>query len=196
MQRSFNSIWKEKNSAQPELLEKILHKDNLNRAFKRVKASKGAPGIDGITVDEIGAYLRENQKAIIESIYKGKYTPDPVRRKEIPKANGGVRKLGIPTVKDSIFQQAILQQLMPIYEVQFSEGSYGYRPGRSAKDAIIKVKEYAEMGHRHAVSLDLAKYFDILNHELLLNILRRSVKDERVIQWIKRYLKSGVMEEV
>lgn len=85
---------------------------------------------------------------------------------------------------------------MPIYEVQFSEGSYGYRPGRSAKDAIIKVKEYAEMGHRHAVSLDLVKYFDILNHELLLNILRRSVKDERVIQWIKRYLKSGVMEEV
>lgn len=194
VRRSFNSIWKEKDSAQPELLEKILHKDNLNRAFKRVKANKGAPGIDDITVDEIGAYLRENQQAIIEKIYKGKYTPDPVRRKEIPKADGGIRKLGIPTVKDRIFQQAISQQLMPIYEVQFSDGSYGYRPGRSAKDAIIKVKEYAEMGHRYAVTLDLAKYFDTLNHELLLNILRRNVKDERVVQWIKRYLKSGVFE--
>ena len=194
VRRSFRSIWKERDSAQPELLEKILYKDNLNRAFKRVKANKGAPGIDGITVDEIGAYLLENQKAIIEKIYKGKYTPDPVRRKEIPKADGGIRKLGIPTVKDRIFQQAITQQLMPIYEMQFLDGSYGYRPGRSAKDAITKVKEYAEKGYRYAVALDLSKYFDTLNHELLLNILRRSVKDERVIQWIKRYLKSGVME--
>ena len=194
VRRSFRSIWKEKDSAQPELLEKILYKDNLNRAFKRVKANKGAPGIDGITVNEIGAYLRENQEAIIERIYKGKYTPDPVRRKEIPKAEGGMRKLGIPTVKDRIFQLAITQQLMPNYEVHFSDGSYGYRPGRSAKDAITKVKEYAEMGYRYAVALDLSKYFDTLNHELLLNILRRNVKDERVIQWIKRYLKSGVME--
>ena len=194
VQRSFRSIWKEKDSAQPRLLEKILYKDNLNRAFKRVKANKGAPGIDGITVDEIGAYLWENQQTIIEKIYKGKYTPDPVRRKEIPKADGGIRKLGIPTVKDRIFQQAIAQQLMPIYEEQFSDESYGYRPGRSAKDAITKVKEYAQEDYRYAVSLDLSKYFDTLNHELLLNILRRIVKDERVIQWIKRYLKSGVME--
>ena len=194
VRRSFRSIWKERDSAQPELLEKILYKDNLNRAYKRVKANKGAPGIDGITVDEIGAYLRENQKAIIERIYKGKYTPDPVRRKEIPKSDGGVRKLGIPTVKDRIFQQAISQQLMPMYEPLFSDGSYGYRPGRSAKDAIIKVKKYAEEGYRYAVVLDLSKYFDTLNHELLLNILRRNVKDERVIQWIKRYLKSGVMD--
>ena len=192
--RSFNWIWKERDSAQPELLEKILDKANLNRAYKRVKANKGAPGIDGITVDEIGAYLRENQKAITERIYRGKYTPDPVRRKEIPKPDGGIRKLGIPTVKDRIFQQAITQQLMPIYEPLFSDNSYGYRPGRSAKDAITKVKEYAEQGYVHAVSLDLSKYFDTLNHEMLLNILRRNVKDERVIQWIKRYLKSGVME--
>ena len=194
VRRSFHSIWKEKDSAQHELLEKILFKDNLNRSYKRVKANKGAPGVDGITVDEIGAYLRDNQEAIIERIYKGKYTPDPVRRKEIPKADGGVRKLGIPTVKDRIFQQAIAQQLMPIYEAQFLDGSFGYRPGRSAKDAIIKVKEYAEKGYRYAVSIDLSKYFDTLNHELLLNILRRNVKDERVVQWIKRYLKSGVME--
>lgn len=192
--RSFNRIWKERDSAQPKLLEKILDKDNLNRAFKRVKANKGAPGIDGITVDEIGEYLRENQKAIIERIYRGKYTPDPVRRKEIPKPDVGIRKLGIPTVKDRIFQQAITQQLMPIYEPLFSDNSYGYRPGRSAKDAITRVKEYAEEGYTHGVSLDLSRYFDTLNHEILLNILRRNVKDERVIQWIKRYLKSGVVE--
>ena len=194
VRRSFCSIWKERDSAQPELLEKILYKDNLNRAYKRVKANKGAPGVDGITVDEVGAYLRENQQAIIEKIYRGKYTPDPVRRVEIPKADGGVRMLGIPTVKDRIFQQAITQQLMPIYEPLFSDSSYGYRPGRSAKDAIIKLKEYAEQGYTRVVAIDLSRYFDTLNHEKLLNILRRNVKDERVIQWIKRYLKSGVME--
>ena len=192
--RSFRRIWKERDSAQPELLEKILNKDNLNRAFKRVKANKGAPGIDGMTVEETGDYLRENQKELIERIKRGKYTPDPVRRVEIPKPEGGVRKLGIPTVKDRIFQQAIGQQLMPVYEALFSENSYGYRPGRSARDAILKVKEYAEQGYTHAVALDLSKYFDTLNQEMLLNILRRDVKDERVIQMIKRYLKSGVME--
>ena len=192
--RSFNRIWKERGNAQPELLEKILYKDNLNRAYKRVKANKGAPGVDGITVDEIGGYLRENQKAMIEGISRGKYTPDPVRRVEIPKPDGGVRKLGIPTVKDRIFQQAITQQLMPIYEPLFWENSYGYRRGRSAKDAIKKVKEYAEQGYTHAVTLDFTQYFDTLNHTILLNILRREIKDERVIQWIKRYLKSGVME--
>ena len=192
--RSFRSIWKEKDSARPELLEKILYKDNLNRAFKRVTANKGAPGIDGITVEEIGAHLKENQQTIIAKIYKGKYTPDAVRRVEIPKPDGGVRKLGIPTVKDRIFQQAIIQQLMPIYEPQFSDNSYGYRPERSAKDAIKRIKEYAEQGYTHAVAIDLSKYFDTLNHEMLLNLLRRNVNDERVIQWIKRYLKSGVME--
>ncbi len=142
--RSFRRIWKERDSAQPELLEEILDKGNLNRAFKRVKANKGAPGIDGITVEEIGAYLRENQKELIERIRRGKYTPGPVRRVEIPKPDGGIRKLGIPAVKDRIFQQAITQRLTPVHEPLFSENSYGYRPGKSAKDAIQKVKEYAE----------------------------------------------------
>ncbi len=192
--RSFNRIWKERDSAQPELLEKILHKDNLNRAFKRVKANKGAPGVDGMTIDETAQYLRENQKELIGRIKKGKYTPSPVRRVEIPKPDGGVRKLGIPTVTDRVIQQAISQQLMPIYEPKFADGSYGYRPGRSAKDAILKVKEYAEQGYTYAVALDLSKYFDTLNHTRLLNILREDVKDERVIQMIKRCLKSGVME--
>ena len=192
--RSFRRTWKERDSAQPELLERILDKDNLNRAYKRVKANKGAPGVDGMTIEEALPYLKEHGAELVERVKRGKYSPEPVRRVEIPKPDGGVRKLGIPTVKDRIIQQAFAQQLMPIYEPLFSDGSYGYRPGRGAKDAIRKVKEYAEQGYTHAVSLDLSKYFDTLNHALLLNLLRKQIKDERVIQMIKRYLKSGVME--
>ena len=192
--RSFNRIWKERDSAEPDILGKILNKDNLNRAYKRVKANKGAPGIDGMTIEQALPWLKEHNHELTERIRKGHYTPSPVRRVEIPKPDGGVRKLGIPTVVDRIIQQAITQQLMPIFEPLFSDGSYGYRPGRSAKDAIRKIKEYAEDGYTRAVVLDLSKYFDTLNHEQLINILRRNVKDERVIQMIKRYLKSGVME--
>ena len=192
--RSFNRIWKERDSAEPDILSKILNKDNLNRAYKRVKANKGAPGVDGMTIEQALPWLKEHNHELTERIRKGHYTPSPVRRVEIPKPDGGVRKLGIPTVVDRIIQQAITQQLMPIFEPLFSDGSYGYRPGRSAKDAIQKIKEYAEDGYTRAVVLDLSKYFDTLNHELLINILRRNVKDERVIQMIKRYLKSGVME--
>ncbi len=192
--RSFNRIWKERDSAEPDILGKILDKDNLNRAYKRVKANKGAPGVDGMTIEQALPWLKEHSHELTERIRKGHYTPSPVRRVEIPKPDGGVRKLGIPTVTDRIIQQAITQQLTPIFEPQFSDGSYGYRPGRSAKDAIRKIKEYAEEGYTRAVVLDLSKYFDTLNHELLINILRRTVKDERVIQMIKRYLKSGVME--
>ena len=192
--RSFNRIWKERDSAEPDILGKILDRDNMNRAYKRVKANKGAPGIDGMTIEAALPWLREHKDEMIGRIKRGKYTPSPVRRVEIPKPDGGIRKLGIPTVIDRIIQQAIAQKLMPIYEPMFSDGSYGYRPGRSAKDAIQQVREYAEEGYRYAVSLDLSRYFDTLNHEILLNQLRKEVKDERVIQIIKRYLKSGVME--
>ena len=192
--RSFNRIWKERDSAEPDILSRILDKDNLNRAYKRVKANKGAPGIDGMTIEASLLWLRENHKELVEKIRKGKYTPSPVRRVEIPKPDGGTRKLGIPTVIDRIIQQAMAQQLMPIFEPLFAEDSFGYRPGRSAKDAILRIKEYAEQGYTRAVVLDLSKYFDTLNHTLLLNLLRQQVKDERVIQMVKRYLKSGVME--
>ena len=192
--RSFNRIWKERDSAEPDILGKILDRDNMNRAYKRVKANGGAPGIDGMTIEAALPWLKEHKDELIGRIKRGKYTPSPVRRVEIPKPNGGIRKLGIPTVIDRIIQQAIAQKLMPIYEPMFSDGSYGYRPGRSAKDAIERVREYAEEGYRYAVSLDLSRYFDTLNHEILLNQLRKEVKDERVIQIIKRYLKSGVME--
>lgn len=177
-----------------KLLEAILYRDNMNRAYKRVKANKGAPGVDGMTVEEALPWLKEHGKEMTEAIRSGKYKPTAVRRKEIPKPDGGVRKLGIPTVKDRIVQQAIAQQLMPQYEPKFSEGSYGYRPGRSAQDAIFKIRGYADEGYEWAVQLDLSKYFDTLNHEKLLNLLRETIKDERVIQLIKKFLKSGVME--
>lgn len=177
-----------------DLLEKILSKDNLNRAYKRVKANKGAPGIDGMTVEDALPWLREHREELLESIRQEKYKPQPVRRKEIPKPDGGVRKLGIPTVVDRVIQQAIAQQLVPIYEPLFSEDSYGYRPNRSAQQAIEKVKWYAEQGYTQAVLVDLSKYFDTLNHELLMNLLHRNIHDKRVIELIKRYLKAGVME--
>ena len=177
-----------------DLLEKILDRENLNRAYKRVKANKGAPGIDGMTVEDALPWLREHREELLEQIRSGKYKPQPVRRKEIPKPDGGTRKLGIPTVVDRIIQQAIAQQLTPIFEPLFSDESYGYRPGRSAQMAMQKVKEYAEQGYTTAVLIDLSKYFDTLNHDLLMNMVREEVHDKRVIELIKRFLKSGVME--
>ena len=177
-----------------DLLERILTRDNLNRAYKRVKSNKGAPGIDGMSVEDALPWLREHREELVESIRNGKYKPQPVRRKEIPKPDGGIRKLGIPTVVDRIIQQAIAQQLVPIYEPQFSDNSFGYRPGRSGQQAIERVKEYAEKGYTQAVLVDLSKYFDTLNHELLMNLMRKSIHDKRVIELIKRYLKAGVME--
>lgn len=178
-----------------DLLEQILDRDNLNRAYKQVKRNHGAPGIDGMTVEDVLPWLQEHKDELLQSIREGKYKPSPVRRKEIPKPDGsGVRKLGIPTVVDRVIQQAIAQQLQPMFEPLFSEGSYGYRPGRSAQQAIRKVKEYAQQGYGYAVEIDLSKYFDTLNHELLMNLLRKQIQDKRVTELIKKYLKSGVME--
>ena len=151
--RSFKRIWKERDSAQPRLLEAILQKDNLNRAYKRVKANKGAPGIDGMTIDDALLYFKEHQQEFTDRIYREKYTPSPVRRVEIPKPGGGVQKLGTPSVIDRILQQAITQQLVPIYEPLFTDSSFGYRPNRSAKDAILKVEEYAEQGICSSIGL-------------------------------------------
>ena len=177
-----------------DLMEKILERGNLNKAYQRVKSNNGAPGIDGMTVEKALPWLKEHKAELLESIKGGWFKPNPVRRKEIPKPDGGARKLGIPTVIDRIVQQAIAQVLVPLYEPKFIDGSYGYRPNRSAQMAIQKVREYAEEGYKYAVQLDLSKYFDTLNHALLINLLRQTIKDERVIQLIKKYLKSGVME--
>lgn len=192
--RSFNQIWKERDSTEPDILGRILDKDNLNRAYKRVKTNKGVPGVDEMAIEAALPWRREHNHKLVERIQRGKYTPSPVRRVEIPKPDGEVRKLGIPTDIDRTIQQAMTQQLTPIYEPRFSENSFGYRLGRGAKDAIQKIKKYAEQGYTQAVILDLSKYFDILNHTILLNLLRKEIKDERVIQMIKNYLKSGVME--
>ncbi|MEK5056833.1 reverse transcriptase domain-containing protein [Paenibacillus sp. FSL H7-0326] len=186
---------RERDSA-TDLMERILDRDNLNRAYKQVKRNHGAPGIDGMTVEAALPWLRENREKLLQSIRGGSYKPSPVRRKEIPKPDGsGVRKLGIPTVVDRVIQQAIAQQLQSLFERLFPDGSNGYRPGRSAQQAIRKVKAYAEQGYSYAVEIDLSKYFNTLNHELLLNLLRKPIQDKRVIDLIKKYLKSGVMEK-
>ena len=177
------------------LLEEILGRDNLNLAYKRVKSNHGAPGIDGMTVEEALPWLKEHKGELLSSIRDESFKPSPVRRKSIPKSDGsGERKLGIPTVIDRIIQQAIAQKLQPIFEPRFSDGSYGYRPGRSGQQAMQKVKTYADDGYTQVVEVDLSKYFDTSNHELLMNLLRKQIQDTRVIGLIKKYLKSGVME--
>lgn len=183
---------KERDGAE-NLLERILDRNNLNRAYKQVKRNHGAPGIDGMTVEQALPWLQEHRAELLQSIREGKYNPSPVRRKEIPKPDGGVRKLGIPTVVDRIIQQAIAQQLQPIYEPLFSDVSYGYRPKRSGQQAVRQVKKYAEQGYTYAVEVDLSKYFDTLNHELLMELLRKQIHDKRVTGLIKKYLKAGVM---
>lgn len=185
---------RERDNATQDLLREILRGRNLLEAMKRVKGNKGAAGIDGMTVDELEPWCTEHGRELVSDIWLGRYKPNPVRRKEIPKADGGVRKLGIPTVIDRMVQQAIAQVLQPMYEATFYKGSYGYRVGRSAQEAMESVKEYAEKGYRYVVEVDLSKYFDTLNHDLLLNILRRRIKDKKLIELIKKFLKSGVMD--
>lgn len=176
-----------------DLLERILDRNNLNRAYKRVKQNGGAAGIDEMTVDEMLPYLKEHREELLNCLRSGKYKPKAVRRVEIPKPDGGKRMLGVPTVMDRMIQQAIVQVLQPIFEPTFSDNSYGFRPKRSAQTAMKKALKYYKAGYTRVVDLDLAKYFDTVNHDILLNMVREEVKDERVISLIRKYLKSGVM---
>ncbi|EJO5349586.1 group II intron reverse transcriptase/maturase [Clostridium botulinum] len=175
------------------LLEKIIDRNNLNQAFKRVKANKGSHGIDGMKVDELLQYLKENGDSLRQSILEGNYKPNPVRRVEIPKQDGKKRPLGIPTAVDRVIQQAIAQVLSPIFEETFSDNSYGFRPNRSAHQAILKCKEYMDNGYKWAVDIDLEKYFDTVNHDKLIGLVYKEVKDIRVISFIRKYLQAGVM---
>lgn len=175
------------------LLEFILSPSNLNTAYKRVKSNKGSGGVDRMSVDMLLDYLTEHGQSIIRSIYDGKYKPTPVRRVEIPKSNGKKRQLGIPTVVDRVIQQAITQVLVPLYESQFSSSSYGFRPHRSAHDAIRKCGEYISNGYIFTVDMDLEKFFDTVSHSKLIEVLSRTVKDGRVISLIHKYLNAGVM---
>jgi len=176
-----------------ELLEKILSRDNMNLAFRRVKANKGASGIDNMKVDELLQYLKENGEQIKEDIRNGKYNPKAVRRVEIPKADGSKRKLGIPTVVDRVIQQAIAQQLSIIYEPIFSENSFGFIANRSCHDAILKAKEIMNNGYNWIVDLDLEKFFDTVNQDLLISIIRRTVNEDKVVSLIRKYLQAGVL---
>lgn len=175
------------------LLEEIVSTENLNRAYKRVKRNKGAGGIDGMGVDELLQYLKDNGEEIRESILGGKYRPAPVRRVEIPKEDGKKRKLGIPTAVDRVIQQAIAQVLTPIYEPKFVETSYGFRPGRSAHDALRTCQTYLEEGYVWAVDMDLEKFFDTVNQSKLMEILSRDIKDGRVLSLIHKYLRAGAV---
>lgn len=182
------------NKAKDGLLEQILDRNNLNNAFKRVKSNKGAHGVDGIGVNELLQYLKDNGDQLRQLILDGKYRPNPVRRVEIPKDDGKQkRKLGIPTVVDRVVQQAIAQVLTPIYEKQFLDNSFGFRPKRSAHDAIKRSQENIENGYKYVVDMDLEKYFDTVNQSKLIEVLSRTIRDGRVISLIHRYLRAGVV---
>ena len=177
-----------------ELLEQILQSDNLNKAYKKVKSNKGAGGVDGMSVDELLTFLKDNQKQLIQKLKDGKYKPNPVRRVEIPKeTKGETRKLGVPTVVDRVFQQAITQVLSPIYEEQFSENSYGFRPRRGAHDALKQCQQNVNDGYVYVVDMDLEKFFDTVCQSKLIEVLSRTIKDGRVISLIHKYLNAGVI---
>lgn len=177
-----------------ELLEEILNPENLNKAYKRVYQNKGTSGVDGVTVEEIADYIKDNKKVIVNQIRKRRYKPQPVRRVQIPKENGKKRNLGIPTVMDRIIQQAMVQVLSPIFEKQFNDNSYGFRPGRSCEQAVIKALEYLNDGYDWIVDIDLEKFFDTVNQDRLITIIRKTIKDGEVVSLIRKYLSAGVME--
>ncbi len=174
------------------MLEYILSPTNLNAAYRQVKRNKGAGGVDNMEVESLRDYLVANKVELTASILRGKYRPNPVRRVEIPKDNGQKRQLGIPTVVDRVIQQAIAQVFTPLYEPQFSDHSYGFRPKRNAHQALNKCKEYITAGYGYAVDLDLEKFFDKVNHGKLIEVLSRTVKDGRVVSLIHKYLNAGV----
>jgi RNA-directed DNA polymerase len=174
------------------MLERILSRDNLLRAWHRVRVNKGAAGVDSVTIDEFPAYLKEHWPEIKRKVLDGTYKPSPVKRVEIPKRAGGKRPLGIPTVLDRVIQQAILQVLQPIFDSGFSESSFGFRPRRSAQDAVRKVRQIIDEGYKHVVDVDLSQFFDRVDHDLLMIRVARKVKDKRVLRLIGLYLRCGV----
>ncbi len=183
----------EKMTKEDDILEKILERKNLRLALKRVKENKGAPGVDGMTVDELVFYLKENWPATREQLLEGTYRPHPVRKVDIPKPGGGTRGLGIPTVLDRFIQQAILQVLTPMFEPMFSDSSFGFRPGRSAHQAIDKARVFIEEGYEYVVDIDIEKFFDRVNHDRLMGKLAKVIKDKALLRLIRRYLQAGIM---
>src|SRR5690348_12279269 len=180
---------------QPDLIERMLERGNLLKALQAVEANRGAAGVDGMEVEQLRKHLREHWAGIKEQILKGRYEPRPVRRVDIPKAGGGTRMLGIPTVLDRLIQQAIHQILSPLWEEGFSAHSYGFRPGRSAAQAVRAAQGHIQSGKRWVVDVDLEKFFDRVNHAVLMARVARKVKDQRLLKLIRRYLESGIMQQ-
>jgi RNA-directed DNA polymerase len=174
-------------------MEEILGRENMARALKQVRSNKGAPGVDGMTVNQLPSYLRRHWQKVKASLLDGSYQPLPVRRKEIPKLQGGVRLLGIPAVLDRLIQQAVSQVLQWVWEPVFSDASFGFRPKRCQHQAIFRVKQYVEEGYRHVVDMDLSKFFDRVNHDRLMSSLATRVPDKRLLKLIRKFLTSGVM---
>jgi len=177
-----------------QLMEEVCDRRNLEIAWKRVRGNKGSPGVDGLTIDETLDYLREHWPTIREQLLEGTYSPQPVRRVEIPKPDGGVRKLGVPCVVDRLIQQALLQVLQKRWDPTFSEHSYGFRPGRSAHQAVAQAQAYVAEGYTYVVDIDLEKFFDRVNHDRLMARVAERVSDKRVLKLIRSFLNAGVME--
>jgi RNA-directed DNA polymerase len=177
-----------------QLMEDVCGRENCKQALKRVKANKGSPGVDGMTVHDLPGYLKQHWPAIREQLLNGTYKPQPVRRVEIPKPDGGVRKLGIPTVLDRFVQQAVMQVLQGRWDREFSDHSHGFRPGRSAHQAVAQAQQYIAEGYRWVVDLDLEKFFDRVNHDKLMARIAKRVSDQRMLKLIRAFLKAGVME--
>src|SRR5690625_1057097 len=180
---------------EPTLIDAVVERKNMTQALRRVQANKGAPGIDGMTVDELLPYLHREWPRIKEELLNGKYEPAPVRTVEIPKPGGGVRMLGIPTALDRLIQQAVHQVLSPIFEPHFSEFSYGFRPGRSTHDAVLQAQAHVASGKRWVVDMDLEKFFDRVNHDILMSRIARRISDKRVLRLIRSYLQAGMMQD-
>jgi len=176
------------------LMEVVCDSANLYRAYRAVKSNKGSPGVDGMTVRELEGYLRRHGREIRKRLLDGTYTPQPVKRVEIPKPTGGMRQLGIPTVVDRFVQQALLQVLQEQWDPTFSGRSFGFRPGRSAHEAVEQAQEYIAQGHRFVVDMDLEKFFDRVNHDILMSRVARRVKDKRVLKVIRAFLNAGILE--
>ena len=180
-------------SGADHLMEQVVARGNVKVALARVKENRGSPGVDGMTVEELPQYLTDHWQEVREQLLGGAYQPKPVLRREIPKASGGMRELGIPCVLDRLIQQAILQVLQPILDPSFSEHSYGFRPGRSAQDAVKAAQRYVEEGRRWVVDVDTEKFFDRVNHDVLMGRLARRIGDSRLLRLIRRYLNAGMM---
>jgi group II intron reverse transcriptase/maturase len=175
------------------LLVEVLTRENLALAWKRVKANAGSAGVDGLSVPQTAEYLKAHWPRLKQELLEGRYRPAPVRRAQIPKAGGGMRELGIPTVTDRLVQQALLQVLQPLIDPSFSEHSYGFRPGRRALDAVCRAQQYVQAGHRIVVDVDLEKFFDRVNHDVLMDRLGRRIADQAVLRLVRRYLQAGIM---